>query len=98
MSISIADLPTINYQELFQGNVREDQRLFEACKTWGFFYLDFRNGSVKDVLKTVEEMYQLAEEIFDLPLETKLEYDVDKIGSSKTCGQAQLSSPRVPKC
>lgn len=72
--IKTAPLPVIDYSKLVDGDVGECKRMFQACKDAGFFYL--ANHQVES-----DSMYDLAEKIFDLPLEEKLKYDMGATGN-----------------
>lgn len=46
----IADLPTISFSALTARDPAELQKLLKACEGLGFFYLDLRGASSKDIL------------------------------------------------
>jgi isopenicillin N synthase-like dioxygenase len=97
--------PTINLQTIslskLQANDAEEQSLmFEACKDWGFFYLDLTSsGDLGETLsRGSEDIARVAEEIFHLPLEEKMKYALtgkDLFGYKKV-GQTQVDKNHTP--
>jgi isopenicillin N synthase-like dioxygenase len=82
--LPIAQLQTVRLDLLRECNSVEAQKLLEACQTDGYFYLDIRNVDVD--FGVLDRMYELCREIFSLPLDDKLLYDVDKLSSLKLNG------------
>ncbi|KAJ5850561.1 hypothetical protein N7455_010417 [Penicillium solitum] len=61
------------------------KKLLNACKTDGFFYLNIQ--SIDDnLLQVVDAMFQLDRELYDVPDEEKMAYDVDKLSELKLNG------------
>ena len=82
-----AQLEIVKFTELLHGSEEQKMKLFSACKNHGFFYLDLTGFDPETRLDAVlEDMNTLAGEIFDLPEEQKMQYDVDKISNMKVCG------------
>lgn len=71
-AIPVADLDTISYDKLLEGDSIETARLLENCKSLGFFYLDLA-GAAQAVLDNSQDVFKLMEEYFDQPLDVKLQ-------------------------
>jgi isopenicillin N synthase-like dioxygenase len=87
----IASLKVISFLALLNGESSAAADLHDAGVKDGFFYLDLRNPQTQMLLDEVEKLYDVAENIFRLPLEHKLKYDADKIGPAKIDGSASSS-------
>ena len=66
------DLPIIDLNKNNQGKV-----MVEACLEHGFFYIDNRQEQVVD-LKIVGELQRKSQEFFQLPINKKSEYAIEK--------------------
>lgn len=64
-------LLVIDYNELIRRNTTEMSKLFKASTELGFFYLKLDNQL------NPEPMFQLAEKVFQMPLDEKLIYEMD---------------------
>ena len=84
---AVAQLETISFEALRNGNTAESTKLFEACCRDGMFYLDML-GTEPDVLQAVEDIYVLEKDIFSEPEEDLMQYDIDKISPRKLNGFA----------
>ncbi|KAF2643106.1 Clavaminate synthase-like protein [Massarina eburnea CBS 473.64] len=74
--VPTAPLVTISLQKLVAEDGKEKERLFEASKSLGFFYLDMQEcDHGKTLLSGSEEMFDLMERFYELPVEEKLKYD-----------------------
>ena len=74
--VPCAPLLKLSYQKLLDGDVEESQRLFEASKQLGFFYLDFRDSREgASILEDVDRLFDVGEQLFDLDVEEKQKYD-----------------------
>lgn len=72
--VATAPLLKISLSKLQAYDSEEIARLTQACEDLGFFYLDLR-GPGDQVLKEANQMFDLAEELYNLPLEEKKKYD-----------------------
>ena len=88
-----APMQTINLELLRSGDEAEAKRLFHACVDFGFFYLDLREMSEGKFVETIDRMFELDEELYALPDEEKILYDVDKLGKLKINGWAAARAP-----
>ena len=70
---SIAPLPTIDHARIEAKDGEETQRLLDACKTHGFFYLDLRK--VGTVLNDWQQVLRIMEKYFSQDLMTKMKDD-----------------------
>lgn len=74
------DVPTVpllrlSFAKLLAGDQSESERLFSACKSLGFFMLDFQDTSQgRAILEEVETLSGVGAEAFDLDLEEKQRY------------------------
>lgn len=69
------DLQTISLQKIQNADAIEQDRMFEACKSWGFFYLDLSQSEQGDtVAQGAEDVARIAESVMALPLEEKQMY------------------------
>ena len=87
--LSLAQVKTINLEALGVGDKEEQSRLFGACCDDGFFYLDIE-GTTAGFGASVEEVYQLEHELFILPEQELLQYDIDNLSSKKLNGCAMV--------
>lgn len=74
--VPTAPLVTIALRKLVADDAQEKGRLFEASKSLGFFYLDMRECAQGEaLLKGSDEMFDLNENFFNLPIVEKTKYD-----------------------
>lgn len=73
--VPIARLGKVHLQRLQSANEDESQKLFESCRTTGFFLLDLQ-GSPEgtELLRDVEQMFKLGRPLFGLDTDTKMKY------------------------
>lgn len=82
----LAPLMVINYARLQAGNPKESKRLLEACKDWGFFYLDLQGDGPQTTLREAKKVFDTGRNFFDKPLEEKLEFWTGKYDASELTG------------
>lgn len=74
------DVPTVplfrlSFAKLLAGDQSESDRLFSACRSLGFFMLDFQDTSQgRAILEEVETLSEVGADAFDLDLEEKQRY------------------------
>lgn len=74
--VPTAPLVTISLAKLIAGDEREDERLFEASRSLGFFYLNMQGCSEgESLLKGSNDMFDLNESFYSLPLQERAKYD-----------------------
>ncbi len=70
-----AKLQTASLKRLVDEDTLEQDRLLEACKSRGFFYLDLTGcESGEAILRDADELCRVAEKTYALPLEEKQKY------------------------
>ena len=82
----VAQLQTIDAGRLHEGDATEAAKLFKASKEAGVFYLNLRDHRFMEMIDTVDEVFALSNELFNLNEEEKMRYDIDKIGHLKLNG------------
>ncbi|KAK0207267.1 hypothetical protein IW262DRAFT_664000 [Armillaria fumosa] len=93
------DVPThpfliIDYRLLQEGNITEKERLWEAARKIGFWYL--KNHGVED---EVSRMFDMGEETMRLPLEEKMKFNRGDDGNSfgyKAAGSSVVDASGQP--
>ena len=82
-----ADLKVISYHGLFNGEADTLSRLHSACTEDGFFYLDLSTPDQQSLRDLVAQLIDASGRFFSrLPLEEKMLYDTDVLGSLKNYG------------
>ncbi|KAL3429761.1 hypothetical protein BDV09DRAFT_189855 [Aspergillus tetrazonus] len=69
---SVAELPIIDPSKLARGDDAELERLFDAGKTHGFFYLDLTTAETPRLVDTLNAVLAFMAEYFDQPREAKM--------------------------
>lgn len=73
--LALINLETISLRKIQNADETEQTRMFEACKGWGFFFLDLSDSEQgKVILDGANELCRVAEQAFKLPLEEKVQY------------------------
>jgi isopenicillin N synthase-like dioxygenase len=85
-SAPVAELRTIDYEELRNGSINEAAKLFEAAKDDGVFYINLTGDNTAELAEHVENIYELSRALFGLNSKVKMQFDVDKLGSLKLNG------------
>ncbi|KAJ3497400.1 hypothetical protein NLG97_g1930 [Lecanicillium saksenae] len=62
-----ASLAVVNYNALVSKDVKEIQKLVQACESVGMFYLSFDGSEIKDVYDGIPNLFQAANAFFNLP-------------------------------
>ena len=69
------ELATISLQKLLDHDGTEEDRVFEACKGRGFFYLDLAGPDWGEtILKGSEDLARVGERFMALPTEEKMKF------------------------
>ncbi|KAK4934252.1 hypothetical protein LTR66_015657 [Elasticomyces elasticus] len=74
VDIPTAPLLRISLSKLQANDTEEVERFCHACEDLGFFYLDLR-GPGDEILDDANKLFDVAEQLYDLPLEEKQKYD-----------------------
>ena len=78
-NIPTAPIASISLNKLLNSDDAEGKKVLEACKTFGFFYLDLSQSSVgQSLIDDSEKLHALAQEAFKLPLEEKQKFALVK--------------------
>jgi len=83
--LRVAQVETLNFEALRDGDNIEATRLFDACCKDGFFYLDM-SGTESNIQTAINDMYELEQQLFDLPERELMQYDIDKLSPKKLNG------------
>jgi len=77
-NVPIASVPKISLSKLIAGDEAEKTLMFEACKALGLFLLDLKHDPVGErFIKTVDTIFEVMKQIFNLSYEEKSRYHVD---------------------
>ena len=77
-----APISRISLGKLLSKDPTESARLFEACRTYGFFYMDLTDSPEGEaLLKQSDDVLELAKAAFALPMEEKEAVAQVKTGS-----------------
>ncbi|CRG88354.1 hypothetical protein PISL3812_05384 [Talaromyces islandicus] len=74
------DIPTVSMNTVSLAGLRENdtkaaEQVLAACKKLGFFFLDLRGDSMGDVMiKCIDQLFTMSQEIFGLPESVKRQY------------------------
>jgi hypothetical protein len=86
--VPTAPLLRISLRNLVDGDEIEIDKVWKASQELGFFYLDLRDASSSDsqidgpaLLRDVDALFSLGEQVFDLPTSEKQKYDFVEEGS-----------------
>lgn len=76
-----APISRISLGKLLEKDTSESDRLFEACRTYGFFYMDLTDCSQgEELLKQSEDLLELSQTAFEMPDEEKNSVNQSKTG------------------
>ncbi|KAL9100691.1 MAG: hypothetical protein Q9163_003955 [Psora crenata] len=89
----IASLRTIKLEALRSGSRTESEQLLRACRNDGFFYLDMI-GTVPQFEEALNDIFALECDLFRLPKDELMKYDIDKLSSRKLNGYKPLGRNR----
>ena len=77
-NVSIADVPKFSLSRLSSGDSTYARKVFETCCTTGFFLLDMGGEEAGDnIIKEIDAMFDISNNIFDLEVEEKSKYEQD---------------------
>ena len=70
-----AKLETTSLKKLLEGDIAEQDHIFEVCRTRGFFYLDLTGCEIGEaILRDADQLCRVAEKFYMMPLEEKEKY------------------------
>jgi isopenicillin N synthase-like dioxygenase len=73
-----AEKNSISLAGLLEGDVEAVNNLVCACKTTGFFNFDFRDTLTSQMFKQVDELVDVGNSVFKVPLEEKEKYSTER--------------------
>ena len=77
-NVSIADVPKFSLSGLSSGDSTYARKVFETCRTTGFFLLDIGGEETGDnIIKEIDAIFDISHNIFDLEVEEKGKYAQD---------------------
>ena len=77
--VPVAPIASASFAKLLANDDAEGQKVLDACRTYGFFYLDMRDCSEgQALLDESEQLLQLATKAFKPPLEEKQKFALKK--------------------
>ena len=83
-------LKTVSFHGLISNDPSQVATLLEACMSDGGFYLDLRDStpeaSTQAVIEMTAEILDAVMKFFDLSLETKSRWEMDKLGELQIGG------------
>lgn len=95
--LPLAPIARISQEKLLKNDAEEAERVLEACRTHGFFYLDLTdNDDGQNLLKESEDLLRLAYRAFDSPAEEKQKFALVKgvsLFGYKENGTIKLTDP-----
>ena len=95
--LAVAQVASVSFQALSDGDEEEQRRLIRACSEDGFFYLDM-NGTAPDIGHAVQDIYQLERELFALTEEELIHYDIDRLSAQKKLNGFERLTPGNTGC
>lgn len=79
--LKTANLESISLNALENDSSSEGARLFDACRQYGFFYLNLEaTATGQELLEVVGKLFPLSKEVFELSQEEKQQYDLKDKG------------------
>ena len=91
-------LKTVSFHGLTSNDPSQVATLLNASMSDGGFYLDLKEstaeGSAHRVIETAAEVLDAVMRFFDLPLETKLTWEMDKVGELQIGGYVSYIAPQ----
>lgn len=72
------ELKTISLRKIQDADRDEQELMFEACKAWGFFYLDLSDSEQGEIIShSAEDVARVAEDVMAMPMDEKMKYPFD---------------------
>jgi isopenicillin N synthase-like dioxygenase len=83
----IADLAVVHYDRILQQDADACHVLLEACREWGFFYLDFgSDDEVKEYFHLMRELLDFSRDYFAQSIDEKLKDTRKDFATFNICG------------
>ena len=73
--VPTADIQCLSFVKLLSNDALESEKLFEACKSWGFFHLSLDGcPQGETLLKAAEEMFEFNRQVHEIKDEEKMAF------------------------
>lgn len=73
--VQTAELQRVSFAKLLSQDSAEAKTLFEACRAWGFFVLDFEGCEEgQSFLQSAADMFELDKEVNSMDVEELMKY------------------------
>lgn len=79
-------LETISLIKLINGDEKERARVFDICRTKGFFFLDFSNSHAASLPEDAEDIARMSEPLFALSQDEKMSHGLGECKSHSLLG------------
>jgi isopenicillin N synthase-like dioxygenase len=77
-TVRVANIPTLSLSKLHAGSEEESSRLYEACRSEGFFFFDLHSAQQgEELLRYGGKMFDLVEKTLTLDQQTLDMYTAD---------------------
>ncbi|GIZ39191.1 hypothetical protein CKM354_000258200 [Cercospora kikuchii] len=95
------ELKTISLRKIQDADRDEQELMFEACKAWGFFYLDLSDSEQGEIIShSAEDVARVAEDVMAMPMDEKMKYPFDfanrEVFGYKVIGQTKVDKNQTP--
>ena len=95
--IPTADVPKFSLAKLSSGDSTYARKLFETCRTTGFFLLDMSGDETGDnMIKEIGDMFDITNDVFDLDTKEKSKYAQDIANGDFNGYVTPVSEPGLP--
>ena len=76
--VPTADVPKFSLAKLSTADSTYARKLFETCRTTGFFLLEMGGDETGDeMIKEIDAMFDITNDVFDLDIKEKSKYEQD---------------------
>ena len=73
--ISTANTACLSFHKLLSNDAAESEKLFDACRTYGFFHLNLEGHCESErLLEDAEAMFELDRQVHEMELDEKMRY------------------------
>ena len=77
-NIPTADVSKFSLSRLSSGDAAYARKLFETCRTTGFFLLDLSGGKTGEkIISEIDAMFEISKNVFDLDIKEKMKFAQD---------------------
>jgi len=101
-NVPTASVAKISFAKLAAGDGTEALRMFDACRSLGFFLMDLQDEpSAERFLRAIDSTFEVAKQVFDLSSEEKAKYSLVppvKLLGYKAMGVSKTETGQPDKC